>query len=108
MGIELELAVLLAVAILGQSTFAVFEVEKPAWRKVLKWALICVLTLLLYRAAGHWALLFPAVALVAATTFHFVWCARHGIHPLRATPRRRYYELRGWVWPDHDGVTPPR
>ena len=23
-----------------------------------------------------------------------------GIDPLRATPRRKYYELRGWTWPE--------
>jgi hypothetical protein len=51
MGIALDLAVLLAIAVLGQSTFAVFEVETPAYA-------------------------------------------------LRATPRRRYYELRGWAWQD--------
>ena len=22
----------------------------------------------------------------------------HGIHPFRATPRRKYYERRGWTW----------
>ena len=49
MGVELELGVLLALSILGQSTFAVFEVETPAWRKVLKWTVISVLTLLIYR-----------------------------------------------------------
>ena len=25
-------------------------------------------------------------------------CRKHGIHPLHATPRRRYYELRRWEW----------
>ncbi len=36
MGIELELYVLIGVLVLA-SPFAVFEVEKPRWRKVLKW-----------------------------------------------------------------------
>jgi len=35
---------------------------------------------------------------VAGAAFHMVWCRRNGIHPWNATPRRRYYELRGWVW----------
>jgi hypothetical protein len=30
--------------------------------------------------------------------FHCWWCIKNDIHPLRATPRRRYYELRGWDW----------
>jgi len=37
-GIALDLFVLLAVAILGTSFFAVFEVETPAWSKIVKWA----------------------------------------------------------------------
>ena len=98
MGIELELGVLLAFSVLGSSTFAVFEVETPAWRKILKWTIVVALTLGIYAVAGHWALLLPAVAGVAGTTFHFIWCRRNGIHPLHATPRRRYYELRGWIW----------
>jgi len=36
MGIELELGVLLAFAIVGQSCFARFEIETPALRKILK------------------------------------------------------------------------
>ena len=97
---ELELAVLLGVAILGSSTFAVFEVETPPWRKILKWVTISGLTLALYQWVGHWSLLVPAVGAVAGTTFHFIWCKRNGIDPLHATPRRRYYELRGWSWPE--------
>ena len=31
---------------------------------------------------------------------HTVWCKKHSIHPIYATPRRKYYELRGWVWPE--------
>ncbi len=28
--------------------------------------------------------------------FHFWWCRKHGIDPLTAEPRDKYYELRGW------------
>jgi hypothetical protein len=99
MGIELELAVLLAFAIVAQSAFARFEVETPALRKMLKWFSLCGLTLLLYRFVGHWALLLPLIIGLAGTLFHVVWCRRNGIDPVRATPSRRYYELRGWTWP---------
>jgi len=99
MGIELELAVLLAFSVLGQSTFARFEIETPAVRKILKWFVMIGLTLLLYRVVGHWALVLPIGMGVAGTIFHFVWCRRNGIDPVRATPARRYYELRGWTWP---------
>lgn len=99
MGIELELIVLLAISIIGQSVFGRFELETPAWRKILKWTIVVGATLALYTLAGHWALTFPLLAGAAGTTFHFVWCRKHGIDPYRATPQRRYYELRGWSWP---------
>ncbi len=98
LGVELELAVLLAIVILGSAGFAVFEVETPWWRKMLKWALVVSLTLGLYAAFGHWALLFPLSAGVAGVAYHVWWCGRNGIDPVRATPRHRYYELRGWTW----------
>jgi hypothetical protein len=31
--------------------------------------------------------------------FHLWWCRRHGIDSLRAEPKERYYELRGWDQP---------
>ena len=99
MGIELELAVLLAFSVLGQSTFARFEIETPASRKILKWFMMAAITLGLYRIVGHWVLLVPIAMGAAGTTFHFVWCRRNGIDPIRATPARKYYELRGWKWP---------
>jgi hypothetical protein len=99
MDIELELGVLLAFAIIGQSTFARFEIETPAIRKIIKWFTMVALTLGLYAVIGHWALLVPIVMGAIGTTFHFVWCRRNGIDPIHATPARRYYQLRGWTWP---------
>jgi hypothetical protein len=97
-GIELELGVLLGVAIIGQSAFARFEIETPALRKILKWTMMSVVTVTLYRWVHHWALLFPVGMALAGSIFHILWCRRNGIDPWRATPRRRYYELRGWTW----------
>ncbi len=94
----LELGVLLAIAVLGQATFAVFEVETPAWRKILKWSIVVGLTLALSVWVGHWSLLLPIAGGVAGVVGHTIWCRHHGIDPLHATPRRRYYELRGWAW----------
>jgi hypothetical protein len=44
MGVELELAVLLAFSVLGQRTFARFEIETPASRKILKWFTMAAIT----------------------------------------------------------------
>src|SRR5262245_54111810 len=98
--IGLELAVLLALSVIGQSAFAVFEVETPVWRKILKWAIVVAATLALSVWVGHWALILPVAAGIAGVIGHTLWCRKHGIDPLRATPRRRYYELRGWQWRD--------
>ena len=100
MGIELELGTLLAIAVIGQVSFAVFEVETPAWRKILKWLVVIGLTLGLTRVVGHWALVLPIAGGAAGVIGHAIWCRRHGIDPIRGTPRRRYYELRGWAWHD--------
>jgi hypothetical protein len=99
-GFELELALLLAIAVAGHACFAVFEVETPAWRKLLKWSMLTGLTWLVYRAAGHTAIAVPLGLGAVGLAVHYWWCARHGIHPVHALPRRRYYELRGWVWPE--------
>ena len=98
MGIELEWFSLLVLHVLGTSVFGRFETETPWWRLSLKCGIVILLTFLLYRAFGHWALLGAAVPGVAGAAFHFVWCRRNGIDPWKATPRRRYYELRGWDW----------
>lgn len=97
-GVELELAVLLVLQTVGHSVFDTFEVETPAWRKILKWTIVTLLTLGIYSVAGHWALLLPLVAGALGVTYHFIWCRKNGVDPLNATPRRRYYELRGWEW----------
>ena len=82
--------------------------KKPnsALRKVAKWTVMSVVTLAFTRVVGHWALAFPIAMGIAGSTFHVWWCRRHGIDPIRATPRRKYYELRGWPWPEAAAAAP--
>jgi hypothetical protein len=98
LGIGLELIVLLALVIVGTALFGVFEVGSPPWRRMLKWLLLCGVTLGAYGLLGHWALTVTLGAVGGSIGYHVWWCRRHGIHWLSATPRRRYYELRGWRW----------
>lgn len=92
--IAVELAVLLGLQTMGTSIFARFEAETPVWRKLTKWSVLILGTLALSAWLGHWSLLFPAAIFAVGTTVHFSYCRKHGIDPLRTTPRRRYYELR--------------
>ena len=96
MGIELELGVLLGLLLFGSEIFAPFEIETPAWKKILKWSFVIALTLILYRLIGHWAAVVPIGLGCLGLVVHFVWCSENGIHPIRATPRRYYYQLRDW------------
>lgn len=98
-GIEAELGALFAIAVLGTSFFARFEVETPPLRKVAKWAVVAALTLGTYAFAGHWALALLGALTALGLGVHFIWCRRNGIDPLTAEPLRRYYELRGWTLP---------
>ena len=60
--------------------------------------LVIVLTLTLYGFIGHWAAVVPIGFSCLGLVVHFVWCRKNGIHPFRATPQKRYYQLRGWAW----------
>ena len=100
MGVELELFVLLVLLTLGMSIFTVFETETSRWRKVAKWSLLIAGTIALYSAVGHLAVLFPLFAVGIGGLVHISWCRKHSIHPIYATPRRKYYKLRGWPWPE--------
>lgn len=93
---ELELIILLIIQTTFISAFAKFEIETPLIKKLVKWFIIDGITIGLYFVAGHWAVLFPIIALIPGTIYHFTWCKKNGIHPLKATPRKKYYELRGW------------
>lgn len=98
MGVELELGVLLLIQLLGTSLFGKFEVETPVFRKIFKWLLIDGITLALYYWINHFSLLVPALMLMVGTFVHFRTCLKNGINPLDATPRKKYYALRGWPW----------
>lgn len=98
MGIELELFALLIIQTIAISAFAKFEIETPLIRKLIKWFTIDCVTIGLYFLVSHWALLFVVLALVPGTVYHFTWCKKNGIDPFKATPRKKYYELRKWTW----------
>lgn len=97
-GIEFELLTLLIVQTVFISAFAKFEAETPLWRKLLKWAIIDGITISSYFWIGHWAILLFFSALIPGISYHFYWCIKNGIHPFKATPKKKYYKLRNWKW----------
>ena len=101
-----ELAVLFASCAVGTAVFGRFEAETPPWRLIARWGLLAALVLWLRGVVGHAAAAVPAVLGAFGLVAHVAWCRRHGIHPLRAEPRRRYYRLRGWRWPAPDDDEP--
>lgn len=96
----LELFVATALLASGQSLFVHFEERTPPWRRFLKVLLFVALTAALSHFFGRAAALAGIFGLLmVGMTFHVVWTVRHGIHPLTAEPRKKYYQLRGWEWP---------
>ncbi|MFV8347926.1 hypothetical protein [Flavobacterium sp. ZB4P13] len=98
MEIELELILLLIIQAVGTSFFARFEIETPALKKVFKWLAIDAVTIGLYYLINHYAILFPVIMIAIGSIVHFRICKKNGIDPFLATPRKKYYKLRGWKW----------
>lgn len=95
MGLELELSVLLIIQLIATSLFAKFEIGTPGWKKILKWIILDIITLLLSTIIGHLSLLFPLLIIIIGIVVHFSICKKHGIGPIEATPHKKLYELRG-------------
>lgn len=97
---RLEWLVATALAAAGTIVFGRFEEKTPAWRGVAKWSFYFGVIALLSRGPGRtwtflWIFGLPGVGLA----FHFWWCRKHGIDPITAEPKEKYYELRGWGRP---------
>ncbi len=96
---EAELLTLLIIHVLGVSVFGKFESETAWWKLTLKWVIILALTYTVYSFYGHvGAFSLFAFMLAVSLSVHFIWCKRKGVHPIKATPKRKYYELRNWKW----------
>ncbi|HMQ01329.1 MAG TPA: hypothetical protein PKC24_16225 [Cyclobacteriaceae bacterium] len=96
---ELELLILFLMHTVGASIFGRFEVETAWWRLSLKWLMVLGIAYVLNINFGQAvSLSFLGILFLAGLSFHFIWCKRNGIHPLHATPRKKYYQLRKWNW----------
>jgi hypothetical protein len=94
---EIELLLILAVALPGFLVFGRFEGKTPKWRRLLKWGIYIGVAFLIGATAGRpWTFVWIAFLPSLGLTVHLLWCRKHGIHPLTAEPREKYYALRGW------------
>lgn len=94
-----DLFIACAMLLAGIAFFGHFETYTHPARKVVKWTFTLGIVALLSNAVGHWSLLFMLGLMLLGLTFHFWWCGKHGIHPLTAEPRAKYFALRGWKLP---------
>jgi hypothetical protein len=97
---SLEWFVSAVLAATGLSVFGHFEGKTPLWRRLSKWAFYFGMTGAFSRWPGRpwtfvWIFGLPGIGLL----LHVWWCRKHGIDPLTAEPKDRYYELRGWEGP---------
>ena len=74
--------------------FGHFEQRKPAWRRLLKFALLLALLIGLVDIAGRgWAYGALALLLVAGGTIHFTVLSKHGINGWTGEPREKFEAL---------------
>jgi hypothetical protein len=84
---------------IGVAIFGRFELESPWWRHIIKWTATFALTYWVATSFGITPALWLIAGLaIAGTVFHIIWCMRNGIHPFKATPRKKYWAIRGWNW----------
>lgn len=83
--------------LLGAMAFARFEVFTPFSKKLRKVLFLQGVTALLALTVGRpWSILWVVGMMTVGMVFHLWWTRKHGIHPLTAEPRAKYYALRGW------------
>jgi hypothetical protein len=95
--VTIELLIYIAIVVPGLMIFGRFEEHTPLWRRFLKHALVLGITYALYTTLGRpWSWLWLLFMGALGMTLHFWWTRKHGIHPITAEPREKYYALRGW------------
>ena len=93
-----ELFLVTTMFTIGGIFFGHFELKTPAWRRLLKLAIVTGVTVLLSTTVGRpwvfvWIFAVPAIG----TSVHVWWTRKHGIGVMSAEPKEKYYALRGWT-----------
>jgi hypothetical protein len=95
-----EVALITTIFAVGNILFGHFEEGTPKWRRLLKFLLFIVITILLTTTVGRlWFYVMLASLTVAVLIIHGWWLPKQGINGWTAEPKEKYYELRGWKLP---------
>jgi uncharacterized membrane protein len=72
----------------------------PRWKVVGKLLVYLLVTAMLSRTVGHFALIWIIAHPVLGIAGHIWWCRKHGINWLTCEPREKYLALRPWAAAD--------
>jgi hypothetical protein len=93
----IDLAIFIVLYLLGFLVFGHFERYAGLPRRIGKIVVLVGITALISATAGRpWSLIWDFGIMGVGLTFHFWWALAHGIHPITAEPKAKYYALRGW------------
>ncbi|HEY4036028.1 MAG TPA: hypothetical protein VGL94_18880 [Ktedonobacteraceae bacterium] len=87
-------AVIIAV---GSTAFGHFERGTSLPKRLARWFGFLLITGLLSFVGRPWTFVWILGLPGIGTTFHLWWCLSHGINPLTAEPKEKYFQLRGWA-----------
>ena len=83
--------------LVGHILFGVFAERSSVSRKLIKVAFLLGSTALIWAVFGQpYSTLWVVGLFSLGIVFHLWWTLSHGIHPITAEPREKYYALRGW------------
>ena len=89
-----DVAVVMSIFAFGNILFGHFEQHRPAWKRLLKVAIVVAVTVAIANTLGRlWAYAVLALPLIGAAYVHAVWLPKHGINGLTGEPRDKYLEL---------------
>ncbi|MBK6544456.1 MAG: hypothetical protein IPO78_14130 [Saprospiraceae bacterium] len=92
-----EIAVVSILLVLGHIFLGHFEERSPKWRKLLKFIIAILLTILLSIYFGRTvAFCVIGIWLIPIFYIHGVLLPRKGINGWTGEPKSKYYEFRGW------------
>ncbi len=96
-----ETTIITSIFAVGNVFFGHFEEGLPKWRRVAKMVFVTAFAIAITALTGRTGFYVALGCMAGLFVFvHFWWLPKHGIHPLTAEPKERYYQFRGWKLPE--------